>query len=697
MLAKLAFGNMRKLMHDYAVYFLTLVLGVAVFYAFNTVSVQADFLQGDVVRLLKSLGDMLQGLTVFLAFIMGFLMVYANNFLMRRRKKELGLYQVLGMRAGQVNAILALETLMVALISFGVGLLVGSLFSQVLLFVTASMFSATIDRFSFFFSPDAFRLTAICFAVTFIVMMAFNTMTLSRVRLIDLMSSGRQNEKQHVKSLPLSIVLTLLGAALIGYAYWRLTTQGFPTSATGAGTTTNTDFAITTGIVIAGTYVFFYGFAGFLTMLLTHLKKFYWSGLHMFTTREIASRVNTASVSMGTIALILFLAMTSVTTGMSLCTALNATIDQSIPYSASVSILSSSGSMTDTLLSQALQRSVTDLDKLGTSIRIHHGTMTDAEGTVPDTFNEISALTGETIPSGFEGALAYEAVSISDYNKVRAIQGLDPVSLSEGHYLLLCNMNQIESFLNKGLAAGYSVKAGSSTLAPERTSVIDDGSCVLYDSSMGVTPGIYVVPDSVMAEIGSLQGGLGTILDIRYSVPVSEGDAQMEKLQDALIEAASGLSDDAIYTDVTTATSVKEEGVTTTGLVSYLAIYIGFILVVACAAILAIQQLSAASDSALRYRTLSELGCTERLIYRSLRTQIVFAFLLPLVLGMAHSFCALAQVDKLVALFGYSNMWQSMLLGIGIFALVYGGYLVLTYRMAHGVVKSALRTARHAL
>ena len=80
-----------------------------------------------------------------------------------------------------------------------------------------------------------------------------------------------------------------------------------------------------------------------------------------------------------------------------------------------------------------------------------------------------------------------------------------------------------------------------------------------------------------------------------------------------------------------------------------------------------------------------------------MRTQIVFAFLLPLALGMAHSFCALAQVDKIVALFGYSNMWQSMLLGIGIFAVAYGGYLVLTYRMAHGVVKDAIRSARHAL
>ena len=120
MLAKLAFGNMRKLLHDYAVYFLTLVLGVAVFYAFNTISVQGDFLRGDVGEMLGAAGQVLDGVTVFLAVVLGFLMVYANNFLMRRRKKELGLYQVLGMRTGQVTVVLALETLLVAAISFGV-------------------------------------------------------------------------------------------------------------------------------------------------------------------------------------------------------------------------------------------------------------------------------------------------------------------------------------------------------------------------------------------------------------------------------------------------------------------------------------------------------------------------------------------------------------------------------------------------
>ena len=128
-----------------------------------------------------------------------------------------------------------------------------------------------------------------------------------------------------------------------------------------------------------------------------------------------------------------------------------------------------------------------------------------------------------------------------------------------------------------------------------------------------------------------------------------------------------------------------------------MAIYIGFVLVVACAAILAIQQLSSASDAAGSYRTLSELGCPERLVFGSLRTQVALAFALPLVVGIAHSLCALGVINGLVSSLGYSDMVGSMGLGVALFALVYGGYLVLTYRMAHGIVRSAVRTTRRAL
>ena len=685
MLAKLAFGNMRKLLHDYAVYFLTLVLGVAVFYAFNTMSVQGDFLRGDVGETLSQVGQILDGLTVFLAVILGFLMVYANNFLMRRRKKELGLYQVLGMRTRQVNVVLALETLLVAAVSFGVGIALGVLVSQVLLFVTARMFATTVQHFSFFFSTDAFMLTLVCFGVIFVVMMLFNWITLRRVRLIDLMSSARQNEKQFVRRLPLSIVLTAAGLVLMGVAYWRLIRDGFPMDNSMQG-----GFIITTVMVAAGTFVFFYGLAGTLTALLTHMRGFYWRDLHMFTTRQIASRVNTTALSMGVIALILFLAMTAMTTGMSICNTLNAMAEKGTPYSASISVLPADPVADPIDLEAEVGKAGVDLSAVGSHATVRIAVIPSELEGATSTFQRISELTGETIPKGFEHAMVGEVVSLSDFNAVRALLGMEPVSLDEGQYLLLCNMDQVEPFVNGGLEKGFSVTVGAATLTPARTTVIDDASAVLQDNGLGANPGTFVVADDLAASLPTYQ----QVIDVMYAGPTEEGDAALKGLEERLDDS---LGERSALTTVDTVTSVLADGTTTTGLISYMAIYIGFVLVIACAAILAIQQLSNASDSAGSYRTLSELGCSERLIFGSLRAQVAIAFVLPLAVGLSHSLCAISVVNELVSAFGYSDALDGMTLGLVLFALVYGGYLALTYRMAHGIVRSAVRTTRRAL
>lgn len=685
MLAKLAFGNMRKLLHDYAVYFLTLVLGVAVFYAFNTMSVQGDFLRGDVGETLSQVGQILDGLTVFLAVILGFLMVYANNFLMRRRKKELGLYQVLGMRTGQVNVVLALETLLVAAVSFGVGIALGVLVSQVLLFVTARMFATTVQHFSFFFSTDAFMLTLACFGVIFVVMMLFNWITLRRVRLIDLMSSARQNEKQFVRRLPLSIVLTAAGLVLMGVAYWRLIRDGFPMDNSMQG-----GFIITTIMVAVGTFVFFYGLAGTLTALLTHMRGFYWRDLHMFTTRQIASRVNTTALSMGVIALILFLAMTAMTTGMSICNTLNAMVEKGTPYSASISVLPTDPVADPIDLEAEVAKVGIDLSAVGSHATVRIAVIPSELEGATSTFQRISELTGETIPKGFEHAMVGEVVSLSDYNAARALLGMEPVSLADGQYLLLCNMDQVEPFVNGGLEKGFSVTVGDVTLTPARATVIDDASAVLQDNGLGANPGTFVVADDLAASLPTYQ----QVIDVMYAGPTEEGDAALKGLEERLSDS---LGERSALTTVDTVTSVLADGTTTTGLISYMAIYIGFVLVIACAAILAIQQLSNASDSAGSYRTLSELGCSERLIFGSLRAQVAIAFALPLAVGLAHSLCAISVLNELVSAFGYSDALDGMTLGLVLFALVYGGCLALTYRMAHGIVRSAVRTTRRAL
>ena len=144
MLCKLAWGNVRRAGKDYLVYLLTLTLAVTVFYAFNTVSIQVDFVSME-EGLSELFGGIISSLTLFLALVMGFLMVYANNFIMKRRKKEFGLYQVLGMGRGQVARIMALETAIVSGAALVLGLVLGVMFSQLMTFFTASLFKRRLQ------------------------------------------------------------------------------------------------------------------------------------------------------------------------------------------------------------------------------------------------------------------------------------------------------------------------------------------------------------------------------------------------------------------------------------------------------------------------------------------------------------------------------------------------------------------------
>ena len=336
MLCKLAWGNVRRAGKDYLVYLLTLTLAVIVFYAFNTIGVQIDYVMLDDAGLGDMIGEIMGGLTIFLAVVMGFLMVYANNFIMKRRKKEFGLYQVFGMTRGQVARVMALETAIVSAAALVLGLVLGVAFSQLMTFFTASLFRTQIADFHFVFSVRAVLTTVACLVAIFVVTLLFNLRVVGRSKIADLMSSGRRSERVRIRNPWISAVIFVVGAVLIGVSYARLLHDGLPVDGTNADAMKA--FEITTGMVVAGTLLFFFGFSGFLLRVLQTARGLYWRGLNMFTMRQLSAKVNTVSFSMCMIAMILFLAITSVTGGMSIVSVMNSALDRCVPTDASIGV-----------------------------------------------------------------------------------------------------------------------------------------------------------------------------------------------------------------------------------------------------------------------------------------------------------------------------------------------------------------------
>lgn len=216
---------MKKSIKDYMIYFLTLVLGVCIFYMFNSLDSQQAMLEvsESTKDMIKLMIEMLGFVSVFVAVVLGLLIVYANNFLINRRKKEFGIYMTLGMGRRQISKIILMETIFVGIISLLIGLGAGVLGSQFMSVLTAKMFDANMSRFEFVFSSEACIKTCIYFAVMYLAVMVFNAITVSKYKLINLINANKKNEKIKIKNPILSGLIFIAGASILGYAYWKVT------------------------------------------------------------------------------------------------------------------------------------------------------------------------------------------------------------------------------------------------------------------------------------------------------------------------------------------------------------------------------------------------------------------------------------------------------------------------------------------
>ena len=727
MLCKIAFGNVRRAGKDYLVYLLTLTLAVTVFYAFNTISVQVDIagVSAQNSGVGELLGSVISGLTVFLALVMGFLMVYANNFIMKRRKKEFGLYQVLGMGRGQVSAIMALETLFVSGAALVLGLLLGLALSQLMVFFTASLFKTQIADFHFFFSLGAFVTTMGCLVAIFLVTLIFNLRVVGRARIIDLMSASRQNETVKTRNPWISAAVFLVGLAAIIVAYVRLLHDGLPYDGQPEAMSA---FLVTTLIVVAGTILFFFGLSGFLLKALQSARGLYWRGLNMVTMRQLAAKVNTVSFSMAVIAMILFLAITSVTTGMSLADTMNNTVERGTPVDYTRCLVywgpRSVGEMNDNAAyygddtRYAVADGPVDMMEAGKNDVVEPDTSEAhpfdlasiaGEWVQVDTFDstprgadrpvvtlpELCDAVDMPLPAGTETSdmttLGLAVMTESNYNDYLRFRGMEPIDLGESGYAITSDMGAtVNDVYNKVLAEGVELTIGGRTLKPVQDRVPEDAS-TFQNAMMGMNSGTIVLPDDLVAVLDLPPYYSYLMVNYANGVSTEEGDAYAEAhrtYSNVLNDAGESI---AGWGTEATRTTTYESTDTMNGLISYLAIYIGFVLVVACAAILTIQQLSGVADAGANYRILAELGTSTKEISHSVLAQQTVFFLFPLLMGVAHSIVALSVIIKLVALFGGLTIEGTVGITGLIFVVGYGGYFCVTYLMSKGMVRDFVR------
>lgn len=736
MLCKLAWGNVRRAGRDYLVYLLTLTLGVTVFYAFNTISMQVDIAGIDEEGLAQVMGSILGDLTYFLAGVMAFLMVYANNFIMKRRKKEFGLYQVLGMGRGRVATIMALETVIVSVVAFVAGIVLGVGLSQLMTFFTASLFKTQIANFHFFFSMHAFNLTLVCMLVMFVLTLLLNLRAVRRTKLIELMGAERRNESIKTRNPWIAIAIFAVGAVLVGVAYYRLLRDGFPLTATDSKLQeAMNQFGITTAMVTVGTFALFWGLSGMLIKLLQSLRGVYWRGLNMFTVRQLAAKVNTVCFSMGVIAMLLFLAITSVTCGMSIANVMNENLERYNPVDVSQTYVYYTPDTLDYYKEyinpseadrMVLADSTVDLysawhgdpwhgdrkgksadnndetgkkvniaDVAGEHVQIDSYLSYPFGGSNPSvSAGEMCKTMGERLPKALGGSnadtMGLFVTPASQYNKLRQMMGEEPVSIDRDQYLLTCDMGgELGDLYTKYMAGGHTLTLGGHELKPA-TDKSDKDTAAIANSAMGSNPGTVVVADELLSQLNLQPYSSSLLVNYKQGMDTTEADESIKyTLLDNLLVDGKEPGSWGIFI---TRSEMYTQAAQMNGMISYLAIYIGFVLVIACAAILSIQQLSNVADGSRSYRVLAQIGCDDRQIRHSVMAQQAVFFLFPLAVGLAHSFIALKVIIELVSTFGDMSIGGTVGLTCAIFLAAYGGYFLVTYLMSTGMVRATIAT-----
>ncbi len=729
MLCKLAWGNVRRAGRDYLVYLLTLTLGVTVFYAFNTISMRVDIAGIDEEGLVQVMGSILGDLTYFLAGVMAFLMVYANNFIMKRRKKEFALYQVLGMGRGRVATIMALETVIVSVVAFVAGIVLGVGLSQLMTFFTASLFKTQIANFRFFFSMHAFNLTLACMLVMFVLTLLLNLRAVRRTKLIELMGAERRNESIKTRNPWIAIAIFAVGAVLVGVAYYRLLRDGFPLTATDSKLQeAMNQFGITTAMVTVGTFALFWGLSGMLIKLLQSLRGVYWRGLNMFTVRQLAAKVNTVCFSMGVIAMLLFLAITSVTCGMSIANVMNENLERYNPVDVSQTYVYYTPDTLDYYKGYANPSEVDRMVLADTTVDLYpawHGKGKSADnndetgkkvdisdvagehvqidsylsypfgGSNPSvTPSEMCKIMGEKLPKAFGGSnadtMGLFVTPASQYNKLRQMMGEEPVSIGLDQYLLTCDMGgDLGDLYTKYMAGGHTLTLGGHELKPA-TDKSDKDTAAIANSAMSSNPGTVVVADELLSQLNLQPYSSSLLVNYKQGMDATEADESIKYtvLDNLLVDGKEPGS----WGIFITRSEMYTQAAQMNGMISYLAIYIGFVLVVACAAILSIQQLSNVADGSRNYRVLAQIGCDDRQIRHSVMAQQAVFFLFPLAVGLAHSFVALKVIIELVSTFGNMSIGGTVGLTCAIFLAAYGGYFLVTYLMSAGMVQAAIAT-----
>lgn len=650
MLFKLSLKNIKKSFKDYAIYFLTLVLGVAIFYVFNAMDSQQAMLElNDAEKeIIGLMNEFLGGVSIFVAIVLGFLIIYASRFLIKRRKKEFGIYLTLGMGKRDVSKILLMETFIIGIISLVAGLIIGIIASQFMSIVVANLFEADMSEFTFVFSKAAAIKTIFYYVIIYLIVMIFNVFAVTKYKLIDLLNASKKGEKIKVRSLGLSVVIFLIAVVILGIAYYFATQRLDSLDLFGT--------SILLGII--GTFLLFFGISGFILKLVQSNKKLYLKNLNIFILRQINSKVNTTVFSMSIICLLLFFTITIFSSAWSI----NMSLKNDLRYGTPADVLVYTYSDAEGKTAKNI------LTKVGYNLD-NFAEYTESYTYGFDTVTVGSLLTPilNDVQKDYPNLLVdnwLPVMTISDYNKIASFYGNQTYTLNEDEFILVADYEQMLQYENKALAKGVTIQIGDKTLHNKYKECVEG---LLQMSGNKSNTGIVVVPDNIDISLSEITKNF---LAANFKGDKEEANSELMSYMDE-INGEGAVADTKI--DIYTASTGLR------AIMIFIGLYLGIIFLISSAAILALKELSDSSDNKEKYGMLRRIGVDDRKLNKALFIQIGIFFMLPLLVAIIHSVFGIMSASKIMESMSVTTNISSIAMTALLIIAIYGGYFIVTY------------------
>ena len=674
MLFKLSLKNISKSIKDYAIYFFTLILGVATFYVFNAIDDQSVMMKvsSTTAEIIKLMTNVLSGVSVFVSIILAFLIVYASRFLIKRRNKEFGVYLTLGMSKKKISLILFIETLIIGIVSLVVGLGIGFLLSQLMSILVANMFEADLTRFQFIFSTNACIKTLIYFSIMYFVVMIFNTINISKCKLIDLMHSNKKSEKIKLKNPLFCTIVFIISCIALGFAYYQVT-GGIEKM-----TNVNSIF-VPIGVGAISTFFVFWSLSGLLLKIFISMKNTYYKGLNSFTLRQFSSKINTMTFSMTIICLMLFITICVLSSALSMKNSLNKNVVEFSPRDIEISkpanVDLEDSDFTDKQIENYKLSFEEIFTKNGFDFKkfkniVYFSLYADDYVTLKSTLGTYYKTAKKNYPF-FRYDDYIVLMKNSDYNNLANNFNLEKINLNSDQYAVVGNYKKMIDIKNEALKRNTEIIVNQRIYLPKYKKAING----FYEmGSQKSEIGFIVLPDDALNENQKISNKM-----------VADYNGNQDDIEK---DVTSFLNNTSKYIiTFNTKKDIRDASVGLGAIVTFLGLYLGIIFLISCAAILALKELSESSDNVEKFVVLRKIGVDEQELNKALFKQIGIFFMFPLILAIIHSIFGVMFCNNILKTMGVSFNLKSVIITSLFIIFIYGGYFFITYICSKNIIK----------